>query len=119
VRVRLPIGKPHPALLISEQALGTDQDQKFVFKVDDQNKTLVQPVEVGRKHDGLVEIKGDELRATDRIVVNGLQRIRKGDEVMPKEVPMPVAVPIPIRGSSAASAEKKPARDNQRGSEMR
>jgi RND family efflux transporter MFP subunit len=31
VRVRLPIGKPHPALLISEQALGTDQDQKFVF----------------------------------------------------------------------------------------
>jgi RND family efflux transporter MFP subunit len=112
VRVRLPIGKPHPALLISEQALGTDQDQKFVFKLDDQNKTLVQPVEVGRKHDGLVEIKGEGLKATDRIIVNGLQRIRKGDEVVAKEVPMPVAAPIPIRGSSTANADKKPGKGN-------
>jgi RND family efflux transporter MFP subunit len=112
VRVRLPIGKPHPAFLISEQALGTDQDQKFVFKLDDQNKTVVQAVEVGRKHDGLIEIKGEGLKATDRIIVNGLQRVRKGDEVMPKEVPMPVAALIPVRGGSLNSGDKKPGKDN-------
>jgi hypothetical protein len=59
-----------------------------------------------------VEIKGEDLKATDRIVVNGLQRIRKGDEVVPKEVPMPVAAPIPIRGSSLTPTEKKPGKDN-------
>jgi multidrug efflux pump subunit AcrA (membrane-fusion protein) len=96
VRVRLPIGKPHRASLVSEQAIGTDQDGKFVFKLDDENKAVVQHVEVGRKHDGLVEIKQpeeerkkgkktkgerQELKATDRIIVNGLQRIRLGDTV--------------------------------------
>ena len=38
VRVRLPIGQPYRALLVPEQALGTDQGQKFVYVVDDQNK---------------------------------------------------------------------------------
>ena len=35
VRVRLPIGESYRALLVSEEALGTDQGQKFVYVVDD------------------------------------------------------------------------------------
>jgi antitoxin (DNA-binding transcriptional repressor) of toxin-antitoxin stability system len=44
--------------------------------------------------------------------VNGLQRVRKGDEVVPKEVPMPVAALIPVRGGSLNSGDKKPGKDN-------
>ena len=33
VRVRLPIGKPKKAILIDEQAIGTDQSDKFVYVV--------------------------------------------------------------------------------------
>ena len=45
VRIRLPIGKPHPALLIAEQALGTDQGQKFVYVVNDKNEVDLPPRE--------------------------------------------------------------------------
>ena len=38
VRVRLPIGNPHKALLVAEQALGTDQGQKFVYVVNGKDK---------------------------------------------------------------------------------
>ena len=47
VRVRLPLGKPHPALLVSDQALGTDQGQKYVLVVDSQNKVGYRRVKTG------------------------------------------------------------------------
>ena len=43
VRVRLPIGEPYRALLVAEEALGTDQGQKYVYVVDDDNKAAVSP----------------------------------------------------------------------------
>jgi RND family efflux transporter MFP subunit len=114
VRVRLPIGKPHPALLVSEKALGTDQDQKFVFRLDKENKAIYQPVQVGRQHDGFVEvraIKEGSLEATDQIIVSGLQRVRKNDTVEPNRVKMPVALSLARGGDSPTSGDKKPAKE--------
>ncbi|MFL5245681.1 MAG: efflux RND transporter periplasmic adaptor subunit [Gemmataceae bacterium] len=114
VRVRLPIGKPHPALLISEKALGTDQDQKFVFRLDKENKAIYQPVQVGRQHDGLVEVKAVKegtLEAGDRIIVSGLQRVRKNDTVKPEPVEMPVAVSPAQRRVDQDSRPKNPAKE--------
>src|SRR5579859_3101814 len=37
VRMRLPVGTPRPAILVPEQAIGTDQGQKFVYVVDDRD----------------------------------------------------------------------------------
>ena len=48
VRVRLPIGQPYRALLLSEQALGTDQGQKFVYVIDEQNKAQYRRVAGGQ-----------------------------------------------------------------------
>ncbi len=47
VRIRLPIGEPFEAKLIAEQALGTDQGQRFVYVVGDNNKVEYRPVQVG------------------------------------------------------------------------
>ena len=37
VRIRLPIGQPHSALLVIDRAIGSDQDYKFVYVVDAEN----------------------------------------------------------------------------------
>src|SRR5204863_8627479 len=37
-RVRVPIGRPHYAVLVSDRALDTDQGQKIVYVVDNDNK---------------------------------------------------------------------------------
>jgi multidrug efflux system membrane fusion protein len=82
-RVRLPIGKPYRALMVSEQALGTDQEQKYVYVVDKDNKAEYRRVDVGRLQRGRrVVLKG--LAEGERVVVSGLQRIRPGAEVQPK-----------------------------------
>jgi RND family efflux transporter MFP subunit len=87
-RVRVPIGFPHPALLISDRAFDTDQGQKIVYVVGSDNKVSTRPVSLGTLHDGLREIT-DGLKAGERIIVNGLQQVRPGTTVEPKVVEMP------------------------------
>jgi RND family efflux transporter MFP subunit len=89
-RVRVPIGFPHPALLVSDRALDTDQGQKIVYIVGTDNKVYTRPVSLGAIHDGLREIT-EGLKAGERLIVNGLQQVRPGTTVEPKVVEMPVA----------------------------
>jgi RND family efflux transporter MFP subunit len=88
VRIRLPLGEPHPAMLVAEQAIGRDQGQKYVFVVSDANKVEYRRIKVGKLHDGLREVI-DGLKREERVIVNGLQRVRDKAEVVPTEVPMP------------------------------
>jgi RND family efflux transporter MFP subunit len=89
-RVRVPIGRPHRALLVSDRALDTDQGQKVVYVVDKDNKVASRPVRLGALHDGLREIT-DGLRPGERVIVNGLQQVRPGIIVEPRLVDMPTA----------------------------
>jgi len=91
IRVRLPIGQPFKAVLIAEQALGTDQGQKFVYVVDSQDKIDYRPVKVGRLQDDGLRVISEGLKANERIVVGGLQRVRAGATIVPKNVTMPRA----------------------------
>jgi RND family efflux transporter MFP subunit len=88
VRVRVPIGYPHKALLITERALDADQGQKIVYVVGPDNKVASRPVRLGSLHNGLRAIE-DGLKAGDRVIVNGLQQIRPGMIVAPSLVDMP------------------------------
>ena len=90
-RVRVPIGVPHKALLISDRALDTDQGQKVVYVVDKANRVVSRPVRLGALHDGLREIT-DGLKAGERVIVNGLQQVRPGITVEPKLVAMPISI---------------------------
>ncbi|WP_039790516.1 efflux RND transporter periplasmic adaptor subunit [Herbaspirillum huttiense] len=102
-RVRLGGGEPHQAVLIDEKALGTDQDKRFVMVADKDNKANYRQVVVGAGHDGLVVIEKG-LQPGERIVVNGLQRIRPGDPITPTVVPMQTqaatAAPAPAAGKA-------------------
>ncbi len=88
VRVRVPIGRPHKALLITERAIDADQGQKIVYVVGPDNKITVRPVRLGIPSNGWRVIE-EGLSATDRLVVLGLQQIRPGLVVEPKVVDMP------------------------------
>jgi RND family efflux transporter MFP subunit len=89
-RVRVPVGFPHQALLVSDRALDTDQGQKIVYVVDKDNKVVSRPVRLGALHDGLREITNG-LKPGERVIVNGLQQVRPGITVEPKLVDMPTS----------------------------
>ncbi|HEY5315834.1 MAG TPA: efflux RND transporter periplasmic adaptor subunit [Pirellulales bacterium] len=85
VRVRLPIGEPHQALLVPEQALGTDQGQKFLYVLSPKDEIEYRPVEVGKVHDRQ-RVINQGLAPGERVVVTGLQRVRPGIKVKPTMV---------------------------------
>lgn len=100
-RVRVPIGDPYQALLVTERALGSDQGQRYLLTVNDKNIVEYRPVKVGTLQDGLRVIVAG-LSATDRVIVNGMQRVRPGATVKPEETSMPVR-PAEDRGRAAPS----------------
>jgi multidrug efflux system membrane fusion protein len=86
-RVQLGGSATSNAVLIDERAVGTDQNRKFVFVVDKDNKAEYRPVKLGPAIDGLRVVK-EGLNPGDKIVVNGLQRVRPGAPLAPQIVPM-------------------------------
>jgi membrane fusion protein, multidrug efflux system len=86
-RIKVGGGAPHPALLVDDVAIGTDQDKKYVLTVDAGNHVSYREVTLGAEHGNLRVITAG-LKAGDRIVVNGMQRVRPGAEVRVHMVPM-------------------------------
>jgi membrane fusion protein, multidrug efflux system len=83
-RIRLGQAEAQDRLTISERAIGTDQDKKFVFVVGADNTVSYRQIELGAAVDGQ-RIVETGLNAGDRIVVSGLQRIRPGAVVAPQD----------------------------------
>jgi multidrug efflux system membrane fusion protein len=86
---RLSMGQPRtePLLVISERAVGTDQNKRFVMVVGKDNKAAYREVVLGPFVEGL-RVVSRGLEAGERIVVNGLQRVRPGVVVAPQVVSM-------------------------------
>lgn len=112
VRVRLPMGEPHDAVLISESAKVIDQNDTLVYVLGDQNKVEARKVTLGELHDGLIEVVEGVL-PSDRVVVSNTQRIRPGVEINPRVVemrpgPAPTLPPEeePVRDSASAAGEE-------------
>ena len=96
VRIRLPLGDEHEALLVSDRAVGMDQGLKYVLVVDKNDEVQYRSVDVGQLHGSLREVLGGVQR-DDRIIVSGLQRVRPGLKVVPTLVEMPGAAEPPKR----------------------
>jgi RND family efflux transporter MFP subunit len=88
VRVRVPLGDPSPAVLVTERAIGTDQGNKFVYVVNDNNVVEYRAVELGPQTDDGLRAISDGVRPGERVIVNGIQRARPGLTVAPQEVAM-------------------------------
>jgi multidrug efflux system membrane fusion protein len=86
-RLRMGQASAAPALLVSERAIGTDQSKRYVMVVGDDNKASYREVTLGASVGGLRVVQAG-LQAGERIVVNGLQRIRPGALVAPQPATM-------------------------------
>jgi multidrug efflux system membrane fusion protein len=111
-RVRTGDASTKTALLLDDKAIGTDQDKKFVMVVGADNKAVYRQVVLGPIVDGLRVVRKGVAK-DERVVVNGLQRIRPNDAVTPTLVAMdahvtPIEPIAPI--AKAASAEDANAR---------
>lgn len=70
-------------LAVPESAVSVQGDEAFVYVISGQGQRLTaeqRPVETGVRQDGFVEIR-DGLRAGDRIVADGLNKLQPGQPV--------------------------------------
>ena len=79
-RVRLLGSDRHTATLVQDQAIGTDQDRKFVLVLKTDNTVEYRPIVTGRVFDGLRTVESG-LKPGERVVINGLMRVRPGMKV--------------------------------------
>ena len=89
-RIRMGQAQTSNMLLVTERAIGTDQSKKFVMVVDGNNKVNYREVALGASINGLRAVT-QGLQAGERVVVNGLQHIRPGVLVEPREMAMDAA----------------------------
>jgi multidrug efflux system membrane fusion protein len=105
-RVQIGGGSPKNALLILDRAVGTDQSRKFVFVVDKDSKAEYRAVTLGPVVDGLRVVRTG-LKPGEKIVVNGLQRVRPGAPITAQTVPMAAEVAPAAKDGKLAMAESK------------
>jgi multidrug efflux system membrane fusion protein len=87
VRMRLSEGKPYAAVLVQDQAVGTDLDKRYVYVVGPDKAVAYRPVTLGPLVDGLRVVRNG-LAPDEVVLVNGLQRVRPGTPVDAKLEPM-------------------------------
>lgn len=81
-RVRVPGSAKYQTLLIPDEAVGTDQGQKYALTVNDQNTVEYKSVKLGPVIDGLRVVR-EGLKPEDWVIVNGLMSARPGAKVNP------------------------------------
>lgn len=82
-RVRLPVSAPEPTMFVNERSIGTNQNQKFVFTVAEDNTVSYRTVKLGPVVDGKRVIR-EGISVGDRVIINGLQRVVAGAKVDPQ-----------------------------------
>ena len=85
------------AIVIPESSLMATGDRTMVYVLDKENTAQVRPVKIGLRQPGVVEIV-EGLKAGERVVVEGIQKVRPGGKVAPS--------PTPALGSPGTDNEK-------------
>jgi RND family efflux transporter MFP subunit len=103
-RVRIPGSGRYTALLIPDEAIGADQNRRFVLVVNADDVVEMHPVKLGALFGELRAIETG-IKVGDRIVIRGLQRARPGAKVSPTEQPIPEdALALTAPGSPTTQA---------------
>jgi RND family efflux transporter MFP subunit len=98
-RVQVPASAPYQALMLPDAAIGTEQARKFVYVIGEDNIARLRYVTLGQVVDDLRVIK-DGLADGERVVINGLMRVRQGQKVTPEEQPASPQASVPAAKTS-------------------
>ncbi len=115
VRVRVPTGEPHDALLVRGDAISFDQQGEYVLVVNAEDVVERRAIKTGQQiGDHYVVTEG--LQAADRVVVAGLARAVPGRKVMPERADpgTPAPTPAAAKGSALMLSPSKRARKSAR-----
>ncbi|HEY0548270.1 MAG TPA: efflux RND transporter periplasmic adaptor subunit, partial [Verrucomicrobiae bacterium] len=93
-RIRVPASERHPAVLIQETAIGTDQAQKFVLAVTSSNTVAYRPIKLGPEIEGKRLVR-DGLQPGEQIVQNIIMaRVRPGMAIQPQTATNETGTPV-------------------------
>jgi multidrug efflux system membrane fusion protein len=89
-RVRLQGSPEYTAAMLPDEAIGTDQANRFVYVVGDDDIPVRRLVKLGPLVDGLRVIR-EGVNAEDWVVIRGQQRVRPDHKIAPKRIPLKVS----------------------------
>jgi RND family efflux transporter MFP subunit len=107
VRVRVPVSDPYKALLVPERALATDQDIKYVYVVGSDGVATRRNVELGNPR-GEMRIITAGLKAGERVITKGLQRVRPGQKVEAVMEPAEIAATSMVQAVAEVKSATPP-----------
>ncbi len=87
-RVNVPASLPHDGIMLPDEAIASDQDQRIVYVLGSDDTVSTKPVRLGPTIDGYRVIRSG-LTGDETIVINGLMRVRPGVKVTPKLTELP------------------------------
>jgi RND family efflux transporter MFP subunit len=100
-RVRVTGTAPYPALLIPDEAIGTDQTNKYVYVVADNGQVARRNIQLGPLIDGL-RVAREGVADGDWVITKGLHRARPGQSVTPNRVALTLSSSQPPAGTPAS-----------------
>lgn len=87
VKLRIAGSENYSALLVDNKAIGTDLNSKYVLVLGQDNVVHYRSITLGETINGLRIVKSG-LKSGEKVVVNGLRRVRDQSTVAPNEIPM-------------------------------
>lgn len=96
-RVEVAASNRYKGILIPDEAIGSDQNERVVYVVGDDGTVTPKPVRTGPKQYGYRVIR-EGMTGDETIVVNGLMRVRPGAKVKPELIVLPQDVTAPGAG---------------------
>lgn len=103
-RVRIGTPDEKPSILVNDTAISTDQTTRYVYVLNSENKAEYRGVTLGGMEDGL-RIITEGLQPGEKIIVNGLAKLRPNAEIKPMPVDMKTLKPLDAPAHDAAPTE--------------
>lgn len=101
-RLRIAGSGEYEAMLLPDNIIGTNQSQKFVYVVNAENTVEQRPVVLGPLYDNDMRIIRDGVKDGDKIIMEGIMKIRPGMKVKPEAWKPPAPKPVVMESESPA-----------------
>ena len=83
VTVSLPYGTEPKAVLVKDASIGSDQLGKYMYVVNDSNKVVYTPVEVGAIYQDSLRVITSGVKPGQKYVTKALLTVQRGERINP------------------------------------
>lgn len=85
VHIRIPVTDRYNAILVPEEAFGTEQGTRYVYLKDAEGKAVMRRPELGPLQADNMRVVRSGIAPDEDVIVSGLLRLRPGSEVEARE----------------------------------